>query len=412
VRSAEEAILRIDDGQTVFAGSACGEPPTLIEALVNQHARFNGVSLLTGVQGSKAPYAAEGISRHIRLRAFSPGAAAEAIARGDADYLPTPLSQIPRLFEERRIPLDVVLVQVSEPGPDGRRSLGVSVAYSKAAVRAAPLVIAEVNRRMPRTLGNGFLEPDELHVLVDSDRDVLEVRGAAITDSLREIGRHVARLVPDRATVQVGVGAIAEAVWQALAGHRDLGVHSGSIGDGVIDLIESGVVTNKHKRIDADRIVAGQLIGTRRLYAYAHENPLFDMRTSDYTHSPLTLAQLDGLVSINSAVQVDLRGQINAESLGGRAVGGVGGAVDFTLGATLARGGRSIVALQASAGGGKYSRIVKKLDDAVVTTPASVVDYVVTEYGIAELTGKSLAERAEALRRIAAPEHVAALRKD
>lgn len=402
--SAAEAAAHVASGQTVFLGSGCGEPPSLVEALVADHARLSRVTIVTGIQGSRTPYAAPALAPHFRLRTFvSSRGVRDAIRDGRADYVPVPLSQIPRLFRERAIPLDVAMIQVSPPNGDGYCSLGVSVAYTKAAGRSADLVIAEMNARMPRTQGSGWVHLSDIDIVVESDRPVLEVPAPSLDGELAAIGRNVAGLVPDGATVQVGVGAIAEAVWQALGTHRDLGVHSGSLPDAVVDLVERGVITNSRKAVDAGRIVAGQLIATRRLYDYAHDNPLFDMRPSDYTHDPSVLARHDQLVSVNSAVQVDLRGQVNAESLGGLQVSGVGGAIDFTVGAVMATRGRSIVALPSTARRGTLSRIVPQVDGGVVTSPCSLIDFVVTEHGVAELRGKSLRERAAALVRVADP---------
>jgi acyl-CoA hydrolase len=408
--SAGEAAAKIQSGQSVFLGSACGEPQTLVEAMLSDTARLREVTLVTGLQGSRAPYVAPEYTGRFRLRTFmASAAAAEAIARGDADYLPVPLSHIPELMRSGRLRVDVALVQVAPADRHGRFSLGVSVAYAKAAVAAASIVIAEVNAQMPRTLGDSFIEARDIDLLVASDRPVLEVRRGEVDSSLPRIGGNVASLVANGDTLQVGVGAIADAIWRALRGHRDLGVHTGSAADSLVELVESGVVTNQRKPIDTGQIVAGQLIGTRRLYSYAHENPRFAMHPSDYTHDPAVLARIDRLVSVNSALQIDLRGQVNAETLRGRQVAGVGGAIDFAVGARLSRGGRTIVALPATAGGGRHSRIVAKLEDAVVTTPASLVDFVVTEHGIADLAGLPLEARARALIAIAAPEHRAAL---
>lgn len=407
---ADEAIDIVASGQSVFLGSACGEPQELVEALLRRSRDLRDVRLLTGLQGSKAPYVRADLGESFRLRTFMASMqVADAIERGEADYIPASLSRIPGLMRSGRLPVDVALVQVAPADEQGRFSLGVSVAYAKAAVEAAAVVVAEVNEQMPRTLGDSFIDAEAIDFLVASDRPVLEVRRAAPDGALARIGEHVARLVPDRATMQVGVGGIADAVWAALRQHRDLGVHSGSVADNIVELLRDGVVTNRFKTIDEGHVVAGQLIGTARLYRFAHRNPQFSMRPCDYTHDPRLLASLDHLVSVNSAVQVDLRGQVNAETLRGRQIAGVGGALDFTVGARLASGGRSIVALPATAGDGRYSRIVPKLDDGVVTTPASLVDFVVTEFGIADLAGLDLEERARQLAAVAAPQHRSAL---
>lgn len=409
--TADEAAARVASGQSVFLSSGCGEPQTLVEALIRSAVRLRDVRIVTGLQGSKAPYVRPDLAPHFRLQTFMASAqVAEAIEKGDADYAPVQLSRIPDLMRSGRLPVDVAMVQVAPADEQGRYSLGVSVAYAKAAVAAATLVIAEVNARMPRTLGDSFIDAGEIDLLVASDRPVLEVRRAATDAAVEQIGLRVATLIADGDTVQVGVGTIAEAVWKALHRHRDLGVHSGSVADTLIDLIDAGVVTNRRKTIDPGRIVAGQLVGTERLYAYAHENPAFNMCPSDYTHEPRVLAGLDNLVSVNSALQVDLRGQVNAETLRGRQVAGVGGAIDFTVGARLSRGGRAIVALPSTAGNGRYSRIVPQLDDGVVTTPASLVDFVVTEFGIADLAGLTCVARARALIEVAEPGQRPALR--
>jgi 4-hydroxybutyrate CoA-transferase len=402
--TARDAMSHIASGMTVFLSSGCGEPQELVEALIAERERFRNVRLLTGLQGSKAPYVAKEYAPYFQFTAFMASARVrEAIREGYADYMPVPVSRLPRLFREGVIPIDVALIQVSLPDRNGNYSLGNSVAYTKAAVAAAKFVIAEVNAQMPRTLGDSVVAPGEIDLCVETDRPVIEVKGASLDDALLSIGRHVASLVPEHATMQVGVGATAEAIWQALANRRDLSVHSGAVADGLVDLIETGVVTNRFKPIDRGKVVTGQLIGTKRLNDFAHENPVIDMRPVEYTHDPAVLGQLKDLVSVNSALQVDLRGQVNAETLNGSQVAGVGGALDFAFGATLATGGRSIVALPSTAGDGKYSRIVTHLADAVVTTPATLIDYVVTEYGIAELRGKSLRDRSSALLSVAHP---------
>lgn len=401
---AREAVSHIESGNTVFLSSGCGEPQELVEALIAERERFRNVRLLTGLQGSKAPYVAKEYASHFQLTAFmASGRIREAIREGYADCMPVPVSRLPKLFREGIVPINVALIQVSPPDKDGNYSLGNNVGYTKAAVAAAKFVIAEVNAQMPRTLGDSVVTPAAIDLCVESDRPVIEVKAASLDDALLAIGRYVALLVPEHATLQVGVGATAEAIWQALMDRRDLSVHSGAVADGLINLIEKDVVTNRFKPIDRGKVVTGQLIGTKRLNDFAHENPMINMRPVEYTHDPAVLAQLKNLVSVNSALQVDLRGQVNAETLNGSQVAGVGGAIDFALGATLSSGGSSIVALPSTAGNGKHSRIVRALPDAVVTTPATLVDYVVTEYGVADLRGKTLRQRAHELTKIAHP---------
>jgi 4-hydroxybutyrate CoA-transferase len=402
--TAARALAVVRSRSRVFLGTACGEPQTLVEALVAEHERLVGVEVITGLQGSSAPYADPRYARSFRLRTFMVTAAVRgAVESGAVEYIPCSLSRIGSLFTSGAMPLDFALVQVSPPDRHGFCSLGTTVSYTHTALRSARVVIAEVNERMPRTHGEGFVHVDEIDFGVRSDRPLLEVEPAAPTPELTAIGRNVASLVPDRAVVQVGVGGIADATWRALTGHSGLGVHSGSLADSVVDLIEGGAVTNEHKALWPGRSVAGQLIGTRRLYDYADDNPALMLAPATITHDAAVIARLADFHSINSALQVDLRGQVNSETLRGRQVAGTGGALDFAMGAQLSSGGRSIVALPARSRKG-HSRIVARLDKEAVTVPASTVDFVVTEHGIAELAGKSIADRAAALIEIAAPD--------
>jgi acyl-CoA hydrolase len=410
--TAAGALAEVRSGERVFLGTACGEPQTLVEALVAEHERLARVELITGLQGSPAPYADPRYAGSFRLRTFMVTAAVrDAVEAGTVEYVPCSLSRIGSLFSSGAMPLDVALVQVSPPDRHGFCSLGTTVSYTQTALRCARAVIAEINERMPRTHGEGFVHVDEIDFGVRSDRPLLEVPAASPTPELSAIGRNVASLIPDRAVVQVGVGGIADATWRALGDHSGLGVHSGSLADSVVDLIEGGAVTNEHKAIWPGRSVAGQLIGTRRLYDFADDNPALMMAPATITHDPATIGRLADFHSINSALQVDLRGQVNSETLLGRQVAGTGGALDFALGAQLSNGGRSIIALPASSRKG-HSKIVARLDREAVTIPASSVDLVVTEYGIAELGGKSIAARAAAMLEIAAPEAREAIERE
>jgi acyl-CoA hydrolase len=405
-------VAAVESGSTVFLGSACGEPQTLVEALTAEHERLRDVRLITGLQGSSAPYAAPEYARSFRLRTFMVSASVRtAVEAGEVDYIPCSVSRIGELFRSGEVALDVAMVQVSPPDAHGYCSLGITVSYTETAMRHARVVIAELNEQMPRTHGQGFVHVDEIDFAVRSDRALLEVQAAAISPELVAIGGHVAGLIPDGATVQVGVGAVADSTWRALAGHRGLGVHSGSLADAVVELVEAGVITNQGKPIWRGMSVAGQLIGTRRLYDYAHDNPAFALVSADVTHDPCTMARLPAFHSVNSALEVDLRGQVNSETLAGRQIAGTGGALDFAIGAQLSAGGRSIVALPSRSRKG-HSKIVSRIAGDAVTVPSSLVDYVVTEHGVAELRGRSLAERADALAAIAAPDARQALELD
>ncbi len=400
----EGAVACIETGSSVFLGSACGEPQTLVEALVADHERLSDVKIITGLQGSPAAYADPAYADAFRLRTFMVTATvSDAVQAGQVEYLPCSLSRIGGLFADGTIPLDVAMVQVSPPDSHGFCSLGTTVAYTLSAVRHARIVVAEMNQRMPRTHGEGFIHVAEINFAVRSEREVLEIEPADPTPELEAIGKSVASLIPDRATVQVGVGGIADSTWRALAGHSGLGVHSGSLADSVVDLIEAGIVTNENKRTWRGRSVAGQLIGTRRLYDYADDNPAFALMSTDVTHDPASIGLLASFHSVNSALQVDLRGQVNSETIAGRQVAGTGGALDFAVGARLSAGGRSIIAMPSKSRKG-HSRIVRETDRGAVTVPASLVDFVVTEHGIAELSGKSIDARARAMAAIADPQ--------
>jgi 4-hydroxybutyrate CoA-transferase len=309
---------------------------------------------------------------------------------------------------------NVALLQVSPPGEDGLCCLGISVDHSLEAIGGAGLIIAEVNERVPRVPGAAFLPVVAIDCFVPSSRRPIELPAPPIGIVEAAIGRHVAALVPDGATVQVGVGAIGEAVIRALAGKRDLGIHSGLIPDGVVDLVEAGVVNGRYKRIDRGKIVTAGLVGTARLYDWARENPMVELRPTSYTHHPAILRQLDNFVAMNAALEVDLLGRVNAETVAGVQLGGVGGQVDFLRGAAQARGGRSFIILSATTPNGKVSRIVPRLRwsaGAVLTTPPEDVHYIITEYGAAELRGKTARERAEALIEIAHPDFREGLRE-
>lgn len=395
---------RLRGDEVVFLGSACGEPQTLVETLVQHRERWHGLRLLTGLQGGAAAYAHPDFAAHFRLTTFMASRAVRAAyAEGRADHVPASVFQTDRLLADGRVPVDVALVQVSPPDQRGHCSLGVSVAYNLSAVSAAKVVVAEINEQMPRTRGEGQIHLSEIDEIVPSDRAVVSVAPAVPTETSLAIGQHVAGLVPDGATVQIGVGGVSNAIWQALSGHHDLSVHGGAAGDAVAGLLRSGVITGRNGLDPARPVTVGQLIGTGELYGFAHENDAFWLGRPALTHNPAVLAGLSGYVSVVSALQVDLRGQVNAETLGGTQVAGVGGALDFAIGAKLASGGLSVVALPSSARRGQESRIVPRLPDGVVTLPATLVDVVVTEHGVADLRGQPLAGRRAALAAIAAP---------
>ena len=394
----------ISDTDTVFIGSACGEPQTLVEQLVAERDRWRGLRLLTGLQGSPALYANAEYAENFRLTTFMASRTTrDAFASGRADHIPASVYQTARLLSTGRVPIDVALVQVSPPDADGNCSLGVSVAYNRAAVAAARVVIAEVNRQMPYTLGDGMVHVSQFDAVVDSDRPVLTVSAPRPAETTTAIGELVAGYVSDGASVQVGVGGVSDAIWTALGSRNDLSVHTGAAGDAVMRLLRSGVITARRGFKLYPPVTAGQLIGSTELYEFAHRNPAFWLAQPNVTHNPAVMGTLGDFVSVISALQVDLRGQVNSEVVAGTQVAGVGGALDFCTGANLAERGCSIVALPSTAAGG-HSRVVSRLPDGVVTIPATLVDVVVTEHGAVDLRGLPLGARREALISLAAPE--------
>lgn len=405
---AAEAISALRAGQRVILGDGCGEPQTLGEALLADRRRLQGLEIVNGFHVATPHAYAQPDSEgyHLRLNSWMAGPRdRQALAAGMADYLPCHVSEYHELLREGRLPLDAVLLQVSPPDEEGYCSLGVTVDYLLDAVALAPLVIAEVNEQMPYVQGETRLHLSQFDYLVEVSRPLLEMPSPKIGPAEDQVGQNVAQLVPDGGTIQFGVGTIPEAVLRALGEKRELGIHSGMLSEGVVDLMERGVVTNARKAIDPGVTVATCLLGTERLYRFAHRNPRIALYPSSYTHNLRVIGQLRDFVSINAALQVDLTGQVNAESLGLRQVSGVGGQADFVRGAHLCEGGRAITALTSTTPDGKASRIVPVLPlGSAVTTPRHEVQYVVTEYGIADLRGKNLGQRREALVAIAHPD--------
>ncbi|MDP2660966.1 MAG: acetyl-CoA hydrolase/transferase C-terminal domain-containing protein [Dehalococcoidia bacterium] len=411
--SPAEAVKAVQSGHRVLLGSTCSEPQTLTEALLDDKDRLEQVELVTTILGSKAGYASPAMEGHFRVVTFRPDMSVrDATRAGRIHYLPCLLSEAPRLFSGGYLPVDVAMVQLSPPDDKGYCSFSLSIDYTQPAAEAARIVVAEINRQTPRTLGDTFIHISKLHYIIESDRAPIQVAPAPLGQPEKAIGEHVAGLIPDGATLQVGVGAIPDAVLASLSGRKDLGVHSGMLSEGMIDLARAGVINGRRKAINPGVMVATCLVGTDRLYQFANDNHQVELYPSSYTHSPLTLSRLDNLIAINSALQVDLWGQVNAEMVGGVQMSGVGGQLDFVRGASLAPGGKSVMALLSTAGNGRHSRIVSHLDPgAPVTTSRAEVHYVVTEYGLADLRGKTLRERAKALISIAHPSFRESLEK-
>ncbi len=387
-------------GDRIVLGNACGEPVTLAEALLAQAGSIGGLSafIATSFSGLFTPEAAAG------LEVLSMGAigALRTLARaGRLGVIPCHLGQVGPLIETGLIGCDVAFVQVSPADADGNHSLGLVSDHVRAAVARARVVVAEVNDQVPFTYGER-LAAAEIDYAVPVSRPPVEVSPTAAGETDEAIAKHAAAYVEDGSVLQVGVGALPDAILRLLRDRRDLGVHSGMASDGMVDLTEAGVITNARKPIDRGVSVVGNLIGTRRLHAFAHRNPGIRMCDTSYTHEPAVLARLDKLVTVNSAVEVDLTGQVNAEQAGAEYLGGTGGQVDFVRAGTRSPGGHAIIALPATARGGTVSRITARLSGPV-TTARSEVDVIVTEFGAAELRGRTLAERARRLAAIAHP---------
>lgn len=385
-----QAVQQIKSGQRVVVAHA---------------AQYENVEIIHMVAMGKAAYCQPQYDKNFHHNAFFLGGSTRAAAaEGRVDFTPVYFSEIPSLLREDLRP-NVTLLQCSPPDAHGYVSLGVSVDYTKPAAEASDLVIAQVNQNMPRTLGDSFLHVTQIGCLVEADTPVIELAPPKIGDVERAIGENVASLVRDGDTLQLGIGAIPDAVLLFLKEKNDLGIHTEMFSDGVVELVEAGVITNKAKTLHRGQSIATFLMGTRRLYDYVNNNPAVAMYPVDYVNDPYVIGQNDNLVSINSCVQVDIMGQVVSTSAGLRQISGVGGQVDFVRGANLSKGGRAIMAMPSTTGKGKISKIVPFLDQgSAVTTTRNEVNYVITEYGIAKLKGKSLRQRAEALIRIAHPD--------
>jgi 4-hydroxybutyrate CoA-transferase len=411
--SAQEAVAVVNSGDRVFVHTAAAAPQTLVRALSARGHELQDVEFVHLHTEGPAPYAAEEFAGRFRTRAlFVGGNVRDAVASGTADYVPVFLSEVPRLFLSRVLPLDVALVSVSPPDRHGFCSLGVSVAASQAAVRAARVVIAQINPQMPRTHGDGLISVNQIDYAVEQEEALPEHQPPVLTDVERASGRNVASLVEDGATLQMGIGAIPDAALAMLGGHKDLGIHTEMFSDGVLDLVASGVITGRHKAVHPGKLVAAFLMGTRRLYDFVDDNPQVMMLGADYVNDTRVIRRNPRVTAINSAIEVDLTGQVVADSIGTRQYSGVGGQMDFIRGAALSANGRPIIALPSTTSRGQ-SRIVSLLQPGagVVTTRAHV-RFIVTEFGVADLYGRSLRERARDLIRIAHPDHREALVRD
>lgn len=409
IKTPAEAIQHIKSGDRLFMTGNCSVPQALLHALVDHAPELDGVELVQLLAVSGPDYTAVELQGHLRVNTMfiSPNVR-PAVQDGRADFTPVFLSEVPLLFANGVLPLDVALIHVSPPDEHGFCSLGVEVGVTKTAANSAKFIIAEVNEKMPRTLGDSFIHVSKIDVMVQVSYYLPEMIMGSVSDLNVEIGKHVASLIDDGATLQMGIGGIPDAVLKFLGDRKDLGIHTELFSDGVIDLVDRGVITNEKKTLHPGKIVAGFILGSQRLYDYVDNNPLVELHPTEYVNDPFVIAQNDKMVAINSAIEIDLTGQVCADSIGHRLYSGVGGQVDFIYGASRSKGGKPIIALPSTVeqrDGSRISRITPalKLGAGVVTT-RNHVHYVVTEYGIAHLYGKTVRQRARALIDIAHPD--------
>lgn len=405
VTTADEAVKKIKDGSRIVFGHAVGEPEHLIEALVNNAKQYKDLEICHMVSLGQAKYTAEGLQENMRHNSlFCSPCTRPAIADGRADFTPTFFYKAPELFRGD-LKVDVAFIMCTPPDENGMVSLGVSCDYTVCIAQEADLVIAQVNNEMPWVEGEGVIPMEYIDCFVEHDEPLAEIPLPKIGEVELAIGKNCATLVEDGDTLQLGIGAIPDAVLKSLDDKKDLGIHSEMISDGVVDLYEKGIINCKKKSLMPGKMVITFLMGTRRLYDFADHNPDIYMGTVDYVNNPEIVCQNDHIVCINSCVQVDLMGQVASESVGLKQISGTGGQVDFVRGASMSENGRSIMAMPSTAAKGTVSKIVPLLDEgAAVTTARTDVDYVVTEYGIAKLKGRTLRQRAKALIAIAHPD--------
>jgi len=405
LRTADEALACVKSGMRVYIQPGCAEPETLVETLIRRAPDLHDVEIVHMMTMGVAPYVAPNMAGHFRHNAMFIGPnVRDAINDGRADYTPIYLSEIEELFESGEMPIDVALIEVSPPDSHGFCSFGVGVDTTLTAARCARYVIAQVNNYMPRTYGDSFIHISDIDAVVESSRPLCEFKQPEITDLHVAIARNVAGLIGDGAVLQTGIGGIPDAVLPLLMDRKDLAVHSELVGEGVIPLIEAGVITGARKNCKPRKIIAGFALGTKKMFDFVDNNPIFEFHPTAYTNNPELIARNDNMVAINSALQVDLTGQVCSDSIGNQFYSGIGGQVDFLRGASRSKGGKPIIAISSTAKGGTISRIAPMLSPgAGVVTSRGLVRFVVTEYGVAYLHGKSIRERAKALIEIAHP---------
>jgi len=403
--TASEAVGCVESGMRVYIHPGCAEPEALVEALMVRAPYVKNVELIHLLTYGTSPYCAPDMAEHFRHNAlFVGGNVREAVNDGRADYTPIFLGEVEALFESGEMPIDVAFIQVSPPDSHGYCSFGVGVECTLTAAKYAHHVVAQVNAQMPRTYGDSFIHVSEIDAIVELSRPLCEMKKHPTSEVFQQIGARVASLIEDGAVLQCGIGAIPDAVLPALMDRRDLGVHTELISDNVIPLIDAGVINGQRKNMKPRKIILGFVLGTRTLFDYIDENPIFEFHPAAYTNDPFRIAANDRMVAINSAIEVDLTGQVCAESIGAQFYSGFGGQLDFIRGAARSKYGKPIIALPSTAKGETISRIVPRLAyGSGVLTGRADVHYVVTEYGVAYLHGRNIRQRAEALIQIAHP---------
>src|SRR5208283_4617465 len=405
LKEADEALECVKSGMRVYIQPGCAEPEALVEALIRRAPQVYDVEIVHMMTMGCAPYVAPEMAGHFRHNAVFIGAnVREAINDGRADYTPIYLSEIEELFESGAMPIDVALIEVSPPDSHGFCSFGVGVDTTLTAAKCAKHVVAQINDNMPRTYGDSFIHVNDIDVFVESSRPLCAMARPVVTDLQIAIARNVADLIEDGAVLQTGIGGIPDAVLPYLMDRKDLAVHSELVSDGVIPLIEAGVITGERKNFKPRKIILGFALGTKQLFDFVDNNPIFEFHPTSYCNDPGLIARNNNMVAINSALQVDLTGQVCSDSIGSQFYSGIGGQVDFIRGASRSKGGKAIIAISSTAKDGAISRIVPMLSPgAGVVTSRGLVRYVVTEYGVAYLHGKTIRERAQALIDIAHP---------
>jgi len=409
--TADEAVKKIKSGDNVVIQPGCAVPLELIRAMVRRKDELENVTVYHILIVGELPYVNPGMEKHFRHKAFFTGAnVRKAVHEGRAEFIPIFLSEVPLLFKRNIIPVDVALLNVSPPDEHGFCSYGVDVGTIKTAAEKAKLIIAQINTEMPRSLGDSFIHINKINHIIEHSEPIQELPQVDPNTSEEmlkiydEIGKNTAELIENGATLQMGIGAIPDSVMKYLRDRRNLGIHTEMFSDGLINLVEEGIVNGEEKTIHPGKIIAGFVLGTKRLFKFIDNNPVIEFHPQEYVNDPFVIAQNKKMVAINSAIEIDITGQVCADSIGTKIFSGIGGQVDFIRGAAHSEGGKPIIALPSMTKDGQYSRIVPQLrPGAGVVTSRGDVHYVVTEYGVAHLFGKSLKERAKELIRIAHP---------